>query len=176
MECKWLPKMVFYEDYNSWDEYQDTIYRIFCNDFKKTYPLLEGKRVKIRYNPIEYGREEGFYHVTCQDYKKDGERVPDFRRCERIKWVRKFIENYKCNLDECGECEGVKVWEEDYRGNPRVHILLEEERYMVVVEKREKYCLLITAFYFHYDHALRKKLFKFGEYRKKYQAKSASQS
>lgn len=175
MECKWLPELVLYDAYSSWDEYQNTIYEIFCNDFKNTYPMLEGKRVKIRYNPIEYGREEGFYHVTCQDYKKDGERVPDFRRCERIKWVRKFIENYKCNLDECTECDGIKVWEEDYHGKPRVHILLEEEKYMVVVEKREKYCLLITAFYFDQDHKLRKKLKKYHNYQKEHKAKSASQ-
>lgn len=101
--------------------------------------------------------------------------MPDFRRCERIRWVRKFIENYKCNLAECKECDGIKVWEEDYHGNPRVHILLEEERYMVVVEKREKYCLLITAFYFEQDHKLRKKLKKYQKYKEEWEAKGASQ-
>lgn len=29
---------------------------------------------------------------------------------------------------------------------------------MVVVEPRDNYCLLITAFYVEYDHALRKKV------------------
>ena len=81
MECKWLPELMLYEDYESWGEYQDAIYGVFCDDFKKSYPIYDGKRVKIRYQPIEYNREEGFYHVTCQDYQKDGERVPDLRRC-----------------------------------------------------------------------------------------------
>lgn len=49
--------------------------------------------------------------------------------------------------------------------NPRVHILLEEERYMVVVECRKDYCLLITAFYFEHDHSLNKKLKKYDEYK-----------
>lgn len=174
MKCKWLPELMLYEDYESWEAYQDILYKIFCNDFKETYPIFDNKKVKIRYTPIEYGREESFYHVTCQDYKKDGERVPDFRRCERIKWVRRFIENYNCNLNECSECDGMKVWEEEYHGNNRVHILLEEEKYMVVVEKRKKYCLLITAFYFDYEHSLRKKLKKYHKYNAIDKAKDAS--
>jgi len=176
MECKWLPALVLYEDYANWKEYQDILYKIFSDDFKNSYPVFDGKRVKIRYNPMEFGREEGFYHVTCQDYKKNGERVPDFRRCERIRWVRQFIEHYQCNFEECEACEGIKVWEEDYHSNKRIHILLEEERYMVVVEKREKYCLLITAFYFDQDHGLRKKLKKYYRYQKNLKQKAPHKS
>lgn len=168
----WLPELLLYEDYESWKAYEDELYKIFCNDFKSSYPQFAGKRVKIRYNPIEYGKEEGFFHVTCQDYKKDGVREPDFRRCERIRWVRRFIENYQCKMEECVDCGGMKVWEEPYKMYSRVHILLEEERYMVVVERREDYCLLITGFYFDQEHRLRKTLNRY----EKYKAKSASTS
>ena len=41
---------------------------------------------------------------------------------------------------------------------------LEEERYIVVLEKREKYCLLVTAFYIEHDHTLDKKLKKYEAY------------
>jgi hypothetical protein len=44
-------------------------------------------------------------------------------------------------------------------------LLLEEERYMVVLERREGYYLLITAFYFDYNHALRKQLKHYEQYR-----------
>ena len=151
MECKRLPDLLLYEDYDSWEEYQEMLYHIFCEDFKASSPIFENKVVKIRYQPIEFGKEEAFFHLTCQDYKKDGNRIPDFRRSERIKWVRKFIE-------ECKECQGIKVWEEPYKSNSRVHILLEEERFMVVVEKRKQYCLLITGFYFDQAHTLNKNL------------------
>lgn len=171
MECKWLPILMLFEDYDSWDSYQDALYKVFCYDFKETYPVFEEKRVNYRRHPIEYDREEAFYHITCQDYLKDGERVPDFRRCERVRWVKKFIENYNCNLEDCVECSGIKTWEEDYKGNSRVHILLEEERYMVVIERRKEYCLLVTAFYFEQDHSLRKKIKKYEAYK----AKNASQ-
>lgn len=163
--CKWLPQLMLYEDYDGWTDYQNEIYQIFRQDFIDTFPEFQGKRVKIRYQPIEYGREEAFYHITCQDYYKNGERVPDLRRCERIKWVRRFIENYQCNMEQCVECSGIKTWEESYGNNKRVHILFEEERYMVVVERRAQYSLLITAFYFEEDHSLRKKLKKYNIYK-----------
>ena len=48
--------------------------------------------------------------------------------------------------------EGMKVWE--------------EEKYMVVIEKRKTYCLLITAFYIEREHTLQKKLKKYYQYKK----------
>lgn len=162
----WLPKLELFDSYNNdFSNYQSALYEIFQNDFIKTHPLFEEKQVNIRRHPIEHGKEEAFFHVTCQDYMKQGERVPDFRRCERIRWVRAFIENYNCDITQCEECEGIKVWSEPYRNADRVHMLLEEERYMVVVERRETYCLLITAFYFNQDHSLRKKLQHYERYK-----------
>lgn len=164
----WLPKLECLGDYqNSWDIYQDALYDIFKQDFIDSRPIFKGKQVNIRRHPIEYGKEEAFFHTTCQNYSKNGERVPDFRRCERVRWVRAFIENYQCNPSLCDSCEGIKVWQEPHQNKMRVHILLEEEKYMVVVELRKTYCLLITAFYFDHDHALEKKLKHYEKYRDK---------
>lgn len=163
----WLPNQEYFDDYNNlWNEYQDALYSIFKNDFIDNPPSFEGKQVHVRKHPMEYEKEEAFFHVTCQDYLKDGERVPDFRRCERIRWVKAFIENYQCDSSLCESCEGVKVWSEPYKNNSRVHMLLEEERYIVVVECRKSYCLLVTAFYFDQDHALEKKLKHYEKYKK----------
>ena len=41
---------------------------------------------------------------------------------------------------------------------PRFKILFEEERYVVIIEERTDYCLLITAYYLDADHSLRKLL------------------
>lgn len=161
----WLPEQEEYIGYDSWSDYQDVLYDIFKNDFILQHPKFEGKQVNIRKHPIEYGKEEAFFHVTCQDYSKDGERVPDFRRCERIRWVKAFIEHYNCDASLCEACDGIKVWSEPYKSNSRVHILLEEEKYMVVLERRETYNLLITAFYFDHEHALEKKLKHYEKYK-----------
>lgn len=163
----WLPKQEYFTDYNqSWYEYEKALYDIFKQDFKDSYPIFEGKKVFIRKEPMENGKEEAFFHITCQDYMKNQNRVPDFRRCERIRWVRAFIENYNCDPSKCENCAGVKVWDEPYKSTSRVHILLEEERYMVVLERRSSYCILITAFYFDHEHSLKKKLKKYNLHKK----------
>lgn len=123
--------------------------------------------MNVRHYPIEYGKEDAFFHTTCKDYRGQGERAPDFRRCERIRWIRAFIENYNCDASLCEECDGVKVWREPFKSRTRVHILLEEERYVVILEEREKYFLLITAFYLDYDNALQKQLKHYEQYKQK---------
>ncbi len=164
----WLPQMEFFDDYgNDWPSYEEALYSIFKADFIDSHPCYKCLRVAVKHYPKEYGKEEAFFHTTCKDYIGDGERVPDFRRCERIRWVRAFIENYDCDPSLCEECDGVKVWNEPYKSRERVHILLAEERYMVVLEKRDDFFLLITAFYFDYEHALEKQLKHYEQYRDK---------
>ena len=134
----WLPNEELFDAYgNNWDKYQSALYSIFRHDFIDSHPFYQKIRVNVRHYPIEYGKEEAFFHTTCKDYTGNGERVPDFRRCERIRWIRAFIENYDCDPSKCIECEGVKVWNEPYKSNVRTHFLLEEEKYMVVLEKRK---------------------------------------
>lgn len=162
----WLPKLECYDEYgNDWPTYEAAIYEVFWNDFISSYPLFNGVRVSVKHYPKENDKEEAFYHTTCKDYTGGGIRVPDFRRCERIRWIRAFIENYDCDPLLCENCEGVKVWNEPYKGKIRVHILLEKEKYLVVLEKHNEYYLLITAFYLDYEHALEKQLRRYEQYR-----------
>ena len=162
----WLPVLEFLANYdNDWATYEAALYRIFKRDFIDSHPFYNNTRVSVKHYPIEYGKEEAFFHTTCKDYVGGGNRVPDFRRCERIRWIRAFIENYDCDPTRCEDCDGVKVWTEPFKSKLRVHFLLEEERYMVILEKRKDYYLLITAFYLDYDNALRKQLKHYEMYR-----------
>lgn len=164
-EICWLPKQEYFEDYDSWSDYQEALYTIFKHDFLDSFPYFKNTRVSVKHYPIEHDKEEAFFHTTCKDYVGNGERVPDFRRCERIRWIRAFIENYNCDPTLCKQCEGVKVWQEPYKNRIRIHILLEEERYVVILEQRPNYFLLITAFYLDYDNALNKQLKHYQKYR-----------
>ena len=162
-----LSPFMLYEDVKGgWIEYQEKLYTVFCRDLKNAGLEFHGKAVKIRYQPIEFGKEEAFFHITCQDYDKNGERVPDFRRCERIEWVRQFIEaaESEAQVEFQNETYDLKIWTEQVKNDHRFHILCEELRFLVVVAERDKYCLLITAFYFEHDHTLRKKLKKYNFY------------
>jgi hypothetical protein len=165
----WLPPIEEFNDYGGdWNNYEKMLYSIFKKDFLDSKPTFERKPVNIRRYPKVGDKEQTFFHITTQDSSKNGERIPDMRRCERIRWVRAFIENYNCDPTKCIDCNGVKVWEEDTKkgSGKRVHLLLEEERFMVVLERRDTYNLLITAFYFEHAHSLSKKVHKFENYRK----------
>lgn len=150
-KCFWLPELIEFDGSN-WESYQNNIYEIFLQDFVRTFPTYDQKRVQIRRHPTYHGKEESFFHITGGHDDPQVDRVPDLRRCERIKWPRKFIENYSCNCPI--DCKDFKIWKKPYKGNYRVNFLNEKEKYLVVIEVRKKYCLLITAFYLNWPHAL----------------------
>ncbi len=86
----WLPDLLPCDDLAQWEAYEDHLYEIFERDFLLTKPTFEGLPVNTRRHPMEHGREEAFWHITCCDYGKDGERQPDMNRCERIRWAREL--------------------------------------------------------------------------------------
>lgn len=166
----WLPpiKPFPHESFNvdSYREYESSLYKEYRRQFWETHPMFEGKRVQVRRSPIIDGYEESFVHFTCKNYDGAENREPDFRRCERLHWIRPVIEHYLCKQTCDENCEGIKTWEEPYKNTVRVNFLFEEERYLVVLEKRESYCLLITAYYLDYENTLRKHLKKYEAYKK----------
>ncbi len=164
-DISWLPKLELFEEYNDWNKYEEALYAIFKNDFIDNTPDFDKKKIKFRWAPVEYGKPDAFFHVTCQDYDKNMNRVPDIRRCERIRWIREFIQRSNSTPNLCDESYGIKAWRQPYKNKKRVCLLLEEERYIVVLEPRPNYYLLITAFYIEHDHYLEKKLKSYIKYK-----------
>lgn len=165
MKNCWLPE-IEQVDANNWNLTSESLYDIFYHDFIQNRVFYKGLPVNVRKYPRDDNKEEAYYHVTCKDYTGNKERSPDFRRSERIRWIRAFIDNYhKCEKCELSNCDGIKIWEEPYKnGNTRVMMLLEEERYIVILERRNGFYLLITAYYLDYDHSLKKCLNKYNQY------------
>ena len=117
------------------------LYGIFEKDFKRTRPELLGSPVWWdRRLDEEYGYEEGFWHLISRDDKVAGERIPDFRRAERLSWCQPTIVHTKD--------KAIKVWNyEEGKGRARTYLWLEGWDYCIVLQKRRNAMILITAFH-----------------------------
>lgn len=149
-----LPQIIELQEFGgNYDSYIDAVYEIFCNDFIKNKAHFGFHELKMKFNPIFQDRPYTFYHMTHEGEKED-ERLPDLRRCERIGWAKPCIENV--------DAWNLRFWRQTRKnsGN-RVCILLDvtgDYDYFVVLEVRETYVLLWTAFVSTYSHETRKKL------------------
>ncbi len=147
----WLPPLMEFNDYGGdWNAYLDAIYAAFRKDFVTCKPSFRGRRLGLKRHPEYDGKEATFWHMTSEGSVEE-ERIPDFRRCERIRWPRPLIEH---------EAEPeVLVWIERRGANDeRIHIYLPDERYLVVLADRGNYILPWTAFYIEHENGHRKYL------------------
>ena len=139
-----LPKLLLLNDYEGdWEKYIDEVYKEFSSDFLINKVMFRGKVVKVRKTPIFKGKEIGFWHATSAG-NEENDRLPDLRRCERIKWIRKLI--------ECKKREDIREWETRRGSDKRFLISLNDFSYVVVLAKRKSYYQFITAFYVEKAH------------------------
>lgn len=151
-----MPPLILLNDFNGdFEQYLEAVYAIFKRDFVDSKPSWEGKRFALKKYPIEFGKEHTFYHITHEGHDEES-RTPDFRRMERIAFPRVMIDNHTYPQ--------LKVWEKRINNANRIHILHEEEKFLVVLEIRQDYFLLWTAFYIEYEHSMKKKLKEYEEY------------
>ena len=160
--CKWLPQIITLEQYkNNWEAYNKELYNIFRRDFIENKLFFKNKIIRIRINPKENNYEHAFIHLTCinnSNNKDDpNNRIPDLRRCERIAWNRKIIENYTCN-DTCTNCKKVLYYEQYYKNNIRINLVFVDAKFKVILEKRTNYTLLITGYYMNYNYTIKKEI------------------
>jgi hypothetical protein len=145
---EWLPPLVYLQDYDgNWDRYLIAIYAYFRRDFIESKPSFQGKNLAVKRHPFIQGKEATFWHFISEGDNEE-ERVPDMRRCERIRWPRPVIETG-------GEPE-VKIWENERREERRICLWLENQEYLVVLAKRQNYILLWTAYMVTRPHQKRK--------------------
>lgn len=148
---EWLPDLVTLADCDgNWSSYLETIYEYFCADFVRSKPAYPDKRFALKRYPVSQEKEATFWHLISEG-RDEEERIPDMRRCERIRWPRPMI--------EAVESERVYVWRNVRGRNERTLIAVDDFSYVVVLDEREDYVLLWTAFYVEREHR-RKKLAK----------------
>lgn len=143
----WLPPMLTVDPWTQ-DTF-DNLYSIFKRDFKDSQPLSKGHMVWF-FPEMDDDKEVIFWHLTHREDRKTKERLPDFRRCERLPWIRRIIDNL-------GKPE-VLSW--DYResdGSTRTYLWLKDFDFLVLMKKyRDGRQRLITSYYVDYPHKRRK--------------------
>ena len=155
-EPDWIPPLVLFSDYaGDWDSYLNVIYGYFQQDFVDSSPMFKGRRLRLKRHPMVQGKEATFWHMI-QKGTIEEERVPDFRRCERIRWPRPIIEH---DVDRA-----IKVWVNRRRGEKRICLWFVQENYLVILADRGQYILPWTAYLVEQPHRQRKLQREYQEY------------
>lgn len=132
-----LPELFTF--HGDWDKYEDELYAIYLETIVNCEIKFRGMPVKTQYRPATKGKGFGFWHLISDGPNED-DRIPDMRRCERIRWVVWLIHN--------AETDQALSWWENKRGhNTHVVIWQEQENFAVVLAKRNGYYLLKTAYW-----------------------------
>jgi len=144
MTVNWLPPLLLLEDFGgNWERYFAAVYAVFAADFVDNKPTYQGKRLVLKRHPEYDGKSATFWHMISTG-TNEAERIPDIRRCERMRWPKPIIENV--------QSPDVKVWTEKRGSNNRVHLWCEEEGYLVVLDDRIDYLLPWTAYFVEQQH------------------------
>ncbi len=135
----WLPEFEPLENYDGdWQIYIDALYLIFKQNFIDSITYFRDQKIGLKRTPIIDGKESTFWHITSEGEIED-ERMPDLRRCERIRWPKPIIENHTD--------DSLKIWTEKHKGEQRIHIWFQDDGYLIVLNRRNGYLILWTAFH-----------------------------
>lgn len=147
-QLDWLPHLVLFEEYGGdWDRYLEALYAFFKQDFIVSKPAYNGVTLALKRHPVIQNKEATFWHIISEG-DSEADRIPDMRRCERIRWPRPVIEH--------SGVAAIKIWSSERRGEKRICLWLEDAEYLVILAERKGYILLWTAFMVEQEHTKRK--------------------
>lgn len=138
------PVLIAFE--GDWGAYEEAIYAQYHADIVIGRPTLWGKRVSARFNPQTNGKGFSFWHVISEG-PIEADRLPDMERCARIAWIAWLIECCDAGLD------GFSWWisERTTKKGRKENLVLwaEEHDYVVILEPRPEYVMLVSAYPLH---------------------------
>ncbi|MBU6266302.1 MAG: hypothetical protein KGN34_02095 [Sphingomonadales bacterium] len=139
-----MPELLQFE--GDWPAYEARLYAIFLGEIAQGGLTFRGDRVSCRRLPETQGKWAAFWHLVQQGEVEE-DRLPDLRRCERLRWVKYVIEAW--NTDK-----NIQWWENKRRSETNV-LLWYGEVYLVILAKRDGYWLLRSAYETNQGHRLR---------------------
>lgn len=98
-----VPDKLFLSDYGgNYSTYIDAVYSVFEKDFIRRKAYFGSWPLQMKVHPEFQDRAYTFYHMTHKG-NVENERVPDFRRCERMPWAK--MDCFLCRLSSSSEEE-----------------------------------------------------------------------
>ena len=154
MSTAWLPPLVTLEDSNGdWAGYVERLHAFFVADFVRDRPRWPGKRVGLKRQPEYEGKAATFWHFISEG-GVESERIPDLRRCERIRWPRPIMDAF---AETRPTPDAPLRWWKSWRGRDESYVLAPADfSYVVVVADRGDFVLPWTAYCVTQDHRRRK--------------------
>lgn len=153
-----LPELIelaqFGGDFN---RYLEAVYELFKRDFIDRKPVYRGMRLGLKKYPLSQDKEATFWHMTSEGNDEDN-RIPDFRRMERIQWPAPMINSSTHPY--------LKVWENTRGTKINVLIFHDAENYLVVLRKANGYIIPWTAYLIEYQARKDKLMKEYEEYKK----------
>lgn len=154
MKPDWLPPLVLLNEFGGdWNAYESAVYAGFVADFVRTRPRWPGKRVGLKRHPLIQGKEATFWHFISEG-QTEADRLPDLRRCERIRWPKPTMEAF---IERRPGPDDRIVWWKNVRGGEDRYLLaLPDFSYLVVVADRGEFVLPWTQYCVEHEHQRRK--------------------
>lgn len=152
-----LPDLVLFSEYNGqWEEYEKILYEYFKEDFIDKRPkMFLGLRVGLKKHPKFKDKEATFWHFITEG-EDEQKRTPDLRRCERIRWPKPIMENFKD--------EKIRFWENTRNGKCNICLCYGDWEYLMILRKGNGYILPWTAYYPYTEHTKLKWKKEYEEY------------
>jgi hypothetical protein len=152
-----LPDLILLDDYSgNFATYNQAVFEVFRKDFIKSRPTFNGTKLRLKKHPYVDGKEYTYYHFTHSG-DVETERIPDFRRMERISFPRPMIDN--------SNHKDLRVWRVKRGSKNRILILSEKEKYLIVLEDRVEYILPWTAYFIEYPNKIRRLIKEYEAYK-----------
>src|SRR5262245_1290201 len=124
----WLPPLF---KVNPWDH---TTYNLLYNIFHADFVVNKTQYCKKYVNfsrTIENGKEKTFWHLTTREDRISKQRLTDFRRCERLPWLKPILEN--------SDDPEILAWEYmEGNGAIKIYVWLKDHDYIAIMKKNKK--------------------------------------
>lgn len=148
----WLPPLLNISPWHA--NTYDLLYELFHSNFIANRVYYQKKSVGFSRDK-EDGKEKVFWHVTTREDKNSNQRLPDFRRCERLPWLKAILEN--------AHEPAILSWEDvGDDGTTKVYVWLKDHDYIAIMKRTKKgFLILLTASWLEYEHAKRKLMKKY---------------